>query len=178
MQRKESNRSIENKVLSKEIKRIFEEHKGRYGSLRISKSLETKGIKVNHKRVGKLMRSMGLYAKGTRYRYKHYHATIQMDERPNLINQTFKTTGKNNIWLGDITYIPTRKGFLYLSVFIDIFSRKVTGWSMGRKMKDTLVMDSFMQAFGRERPDAGLIVHTDQGSQYTSGNFRALLKQP
>jgi hypothetical protein len=72
LHQKESNRSIENKMLSKEIKRIFEEHKGRYGSLRISKSLETEGLKVNHKRVGKLMRSMGLYAKGTRYHYKHY----------------------------------------------------------------------------------------------------------
>lgn len=177
LNRKESNRAIENKILSERIKRIFEENKGRYGCLRISKALEAEGLRINHKRVGKLMRSMGLYAKGTRYRYKHYHSMIQNEERPNLLNQVFKATGRNKIWLGDITYIPTKKGVLYLSVFIDVFSRKVTGWSMKRQMKETLVMEAFLQAIGRERPDPGLIVHTDQGSQYTSSNFRSLLKQ-
>ena len=152
---------IENKILGERIKHIFVEHKGRYGCLRISKALENEGLKVNHKRVSKLMRPMGLYAKGTRYRYKHYQNAVKNEERPNLLNQIFKATDRNKIWLGDITYIPTKKGFLYLAVLIDVFSRKVTGWSMGRTMKDTLVMEAFNQAIGRELPTEGLIVHTD-----------------
>lgn len=97
-------------MICEKIQYIFDEHKGRYGCLRISKALETEGLKGNHKRVGKLMRSMGLYAKGTRYRYKHYHSTVKNEERPNLLNQIFKSTGRNKIWLGDITYIPLKRG--------------------------------------------------------------------
>jgi putative transposase len=167
---------LENEVLSTEIKNIFEYHKARYGSLRISKALEQKGITVNRKRVSKLMRNMKLFAKGARYRYKRYNQESSSVERPNLLNQIFQTDGKNKIWVGDITYMPTKKGVLYLAVFLDIFSRKVSGWSMGRKMKETLVMDAFMQAYHREYPKEGLIVHTDQGSQYTGSNFQTLLR--
>jgi len=95
LQGQPSNRAIENEILSQNIKRIFEEHKGRYGSIRITKSLEKEGILVNHKRVGRLMRSMGLYAKGTRYRYRHYHKTTENEDRPNLLNQVFDAEGKN-----------------------------------------------------------------------------------
>lgn len=92
------------------------------------------------------MRNMKLNPKGTRYRYKRYNQKSSSIERPNLLNQLFQTDGKNKIWVGDITYVPTKKGVLYLAVFLDIYSRKVSGWSMGRKMKDTLVMDAFIQA--------------------------------
>ena len=168
---------LENEVLSLEIRKIFEEHNGRYGSLRISKVLKENGITVNRKRVSKLMRNMKLCPKGTRYRYKRYNEKSTSIERPNLLNQLFQTDDKNKIWVGDITYIPTKKGILYLAVFLDIFSRKVSGWSMSRNMKDTLVIDAFMQAYGKEHPKKGLIVHTDQGSQFTSGNFQAILHQ-
>lgn len=121
------------------------------------------------------MRELKLWPKGTRYKYKHYNRKSNAVERPNLLNQIFQTDGKNKIWVGDITYIPTKKGTLYLAVFLDIYSRKVVGWSMERKMKDSLVVDAFIQAYGKEHPSTGLIVHTDQGSQFTGGNFRALL---
>lgn len=175
MHHKPSKRDIENEVLKEEINQVFEEHKGRYGSIRISKVLSTKGIHVNRKRVARLMRELKLYPKGTRYRYKNYNKKTHSVERPNLLNQMFYTDKKNKIWVGDITYIPTRKGTLYLAVFLDIYSRKVVGWSMDKKMKDTLVQDAFIQAYGKEHPDVGLIVHTDQGSQFTGGNFRSLL---
>lgn len=97
------------------------EHKGRYGSLRIVKTLELGGIKVNRKRVTRLMRLIALIPYGTRCRYKNY----SKKECPNLLNQIFKADAKNKIWVGDITYIPTKKKTLYLAVFIDIFSRKV-----------------------------------------------------
>ena len=174
---KPSNREIENEVISKEIKQIFDENKRRYGSIRIAKVLDQKGIHVNRKRVSRLMRNMKLLPKGCRYHYKHYNKNANAIERPNLLNQVFKSDRKNKIWVGDITYIPTQKGTLYLSIFIDIYSRKVVGWSMSTRMKDTLVMDSFIQAYGKEHPKNGLIVHTDQGSQYTGGRFQALLKK-
>jgi len=176
LHRKPSNRAIENEILSQHIKQIFEEHKGRYGSIRIAKSLEKEGVSANHKRVGRLMRAMGLYAKGTRYRYKHYHKTTDNEDRPNLLNQVFNAGGKNQIWIGDITYIHTKRGYLYLAVFLDVYSRRVVGWSMERRMKENLVIQAFLQAYGREKPNEGLIVHTDQGSQYTGGSFRSILK--
>lgn len=77
--------------------------------------------------------------------------------------------------VGDITYIPTKYGFLYLAVFIDIYSRKVTGWAMDKKLRDTLVLSALNQAIGREHQEKGLLVHTDRGSQYTSQRFQALL---
>lgn len=167
---------LEDEVLSSEIKSIFEEHKNRYGSTRISKALKSKGIIANRKRVSRLMRIMKLYPRGTRYRYKRYNQKSSAVERPNLLNQLFKTDDKNKIWVGDITYVPTKKGLLYLAVFLDIYSRKIAGWSMSRKMKDTLVTDAFLQAYGRERPPKGLVVHTDQGAQFTGSNFQALLR--
>jgi putative transposase len=123
------------------------------------------------------MREMNLYPKGTRYNYKKYNLKNRGEEKPNLLNQMFLTDAKNKIWVGDITYIPTKKGTLYLAVFVDLFSRKVVGWSMGNRMKDILVIEAFLQAHGKESPEAGLIVHTDQGSQYTGGNFRAVLSR-
>ena len=152
------------------------EHKGRYGSLRIVKTLELKGIKVNRKRVTRLMRLMALIPYGTRYRYKNYSKKYSKEECPNLLNQIFKADAKNKIWVADITYIPTKKRTLYLAVFIDIFSRKVVGWAMDTKMKEHLVISAFNQAYGKEHPNSGLVVHTDQGSQFTSKNFRMLLK--
>ena len=175
LQRQPSNRAIENEILSQNIKRIFDEHKERYGSLRIAKSLAKEGIYTNHKRVSRLMRTMGLYARGTRYRYQHYHKTTNNEERPNLLNQIFEAEGKNQIWIGDITYVHTNRGYLYLAVFLDVYSRRVVGWSMERRMKESLVIQAFLQAYGREKPQAGLIVHTDQGSQYTGGGFRSIL---
>ena len=121
------------------------------------------------------MRTMKLYPRGTRYRYKRYNQESSSIERPNLLNQSFQTNGKNKIWVGDITYVPTKKGVLYLAVFLDVYSRKIAGWSMGGNMEDTLVTNAFLQAYGRERPLQGLVVHTDQGSQFTGSNFQTLL---
>ena len=105
--------------------------------------------------------------KEARYKYNYYNRRRSSLRRPNLINPCFQTKGKNEIWLGDFTYIPTKAGTLYLSVsvFIDIYRRKIVGWAMGNHMQGQLVTDAFNQAYHRERPKKGLIVHTDQGSQ-------------
>ncbi|MGX1460773.1 transposase InsO family protein [Bacillus thuringiensis] len=123
------------------------------------------------------MHQMKLYAKGSRYRYKRYNKKSPSIERLNLLNQVFQTDQRNKIWVGDITYIPTQKGTLYLAVFVDMYSRKVIGWSMSTRMKDSLVIDAFLQGYKKEHPKKGVIIHTDQGSQYTSGNFQTTLKK-
>lgn len=165
LKRKPSKRKRENQLLKEEIAAIFHEHYGRYGTIRIVKVLKERGIIVNRKRVGKLLHEMRLYAKGSTYKYKHYNRKRASLSHPNLLNQTFIATEKNKIWLGDITYIPLKRGTLYLAVFIDVYTRKIVGWAMSSRMKDQLVIDAFLQAYGKEQPQAGLIIHTDQGSQ-------------
>src|SRR5574342_695900 len=176
MHRRPSKQQVEREILSEKIKAVFHEHKGRYGAVRITKVLHNTGIMTNTKRVGKLMHLMGLYAKGSRYKYKHYNRKGASLSRPNLINQIFKATAPNKVWLGDMTYIPTKEGTLYLAVNIDVFSRKIVGWSMSSRMQDKLVRDCFLQACGKEHPQPGLIVHTDQGSQYTSSRYQSTLR--
>ena len=172
---KPSPHTIENDLIRAEIRQIFDEHKGRYGSSRISKELESKGILVSRKRAAKLMRMDGLYPKGSPGCYRR-KSRKQRKGDPNLLNQIFEAKGRNQIWLGDITYIPTQKRTLYLAVFLDVYSRKIVGWSMDIRMKEKLVIDAFNQAYGREHPGPGLIVHTDQGAQYTGDAFRSLIR--
>lgn len=121
MHRRPSERQMEREVLSERINVVFHEHKGRYGAVRITWVLHEQGILTNTKRVGKLMHLMGLYAKGSRYKYKYYNRKGPSLSRPNLINQIFKATAPNKVWLEDMTYIPTKEGTLYLAVNIDVF---------------------------------------------------------
>lgn len=126
--------------------------------------------------MARLMREMNLMAKGARKHYLNYVKKASTNNSPNLLEQQFITTKKNTVWVGDITYIPTKEGTLYLSTFIDLFTRKVVGWSMSSRIKESIAIDAFLQAYGREQPQSGLVIHTDQGSQYTSYNFRAVIE--
>ncbi|MGI8362632.1 IS3 family transposase [Bacillus cereus] len=129
LQRNPSKRALKNEVLSEEIRNIFEEHKGRYRSLRITKIPGNTGVKKNRKRVGKLMLQMKLYAKDSRYRYKRYNKKSPSIERLNLLNQVFQTDQRNKIRVGEITYILTQKGTLYLVVFMDIYLGSIAKFS-------------------------------------------------
>lgn len=94
----------------------------------------------------------------------------------NLVEQVFNVDKANSLWVGDITYIPTQTGFLYLAIVIDVYSRKIVGWSMSVRMLENLVIDALKQAVGRENPpDTGLVFHSDQGTQYTSRAFQQVL---
>ena len=174
LKRRKSKRMIENEALTEMIEDIFHEHKARYGSRRIQKVLEQQGIHVNAKRVCRLMSEHGLIAKGTRKYYRYHANKTAYDEKDNILRQVFSANEKNKIWVGDITYIPTKHGWLYLAVFIDIFSRKVVGWAMNTRVRDTLVLSALNQAIGREHPPKGLIIHTDRGCQYTAQRFQSM----
>lgn len=173
--RRKSNQQIEREALEGFVSGIFENHKARYGSRRIKRELASQGIRVSEKRVRKVMQKLGLVAKGTTRRYRRQKLVEPGDPRMNLIEQVFTVSERNKLWVGDITYIPTKRGFLYLAVIIDAFLRKVVGWSMSVHIRENLVIDALEQAVGREHPQPGLIFHDDQGTQYTSQGFQKVL---
>lgn len=158
------------------VKRIFEEHEGRYGSNRILRELAREDIHTSKKRVARIMQKLGLQAKGTPRRYRKTNAP-SYQERANLLDRVFRVNDKNAVWVGDITYIPTKQGFLHLAIMIDLYSRKVVGWSMSSGISERLATGALKQAIGREGSCRGLIVHTDRGSQYTSRAFQKALDE-
>ena len=171
LKRRKSKRAIANEALTEMIEEIFDENSGRYGARRIQLVLEQRGVKVNPKTVSRLMSQHGLIAKGARKSYRRSPNSKPYEEKENILNRVFTAKERNKVWVGDITYIPTKHGFLYLAVLIDIYSRKVTGWAMDTRLRDTLVLSALNQAIGREHPAEGLIIHTVRGSQYTSQRF-------
>lgn len=177
LKRGKSQRAIDSEILMDEIRKIYKEFKGRYGSPRIALELNKRGIFTSKNRVARHMQRMGLVALPWRKKRTIGRKPTAAHVVENLVQRVFESEVKNALWVGDITYIPLHTGFLYLATFIDVFSRKVVGWSMKRRMTEQLVMDAFLQAVGREHPPPGLIVHTDRGSQYTSRRFQDLLKK-
>jgi transposase InsO family protein len=172
-----SMRQTEDERLTALIVKSFNESRQNYGTERIQKDLRELGEKISRRRIGRLMKQAGLACKIV----KKFKATTNSkhDEAisPNLLNRNFKVDEPNKVWVGDITYIWTDMGWLYLATVIDLFSRKVVGWSMSDRMKTSLVNDAMQMAIWQRKPPKGLIWHTDRGSQYASKSHRALLKQ-
>ena len=172
----DTQRNKSNQQLDSDIIKLFEHHKGRYGSPRITKALKDNNQCVNHKRVAKRMVALGLRAKQA----KKFKATTDSKHglpiADNLLQQDFHANKPNEKWVGDITYIWTTQGWLYLAIFIDVFSRQVIGWSMARRINKELVYDALLMALWRRNFPKGVIVHTDRGSQYCSKKYQQLLK--
>jgi transposase InsO family protein len=176
-QRLESKRSKENKVLVKEIRAIFKESRETYGSPRIAEELSDRGYACSRLRTARLMRMNGIHAK-TKRKYK---VTTNSDHNyliaPNLLNQDFWTNAANRIWVGDITYIRTWQGWLYLTVILDLFNRKIVGWSMSERLTaNTTTIPAFIQAVKQYQPLPGLIFHSDRGVQYACNDYCELLE--
>lgn len=147
-----------------------------YGSRRMQVALTNQGYAVGRNKARGLMKEAGVKV---RYRKKYKMTTNSAHSQPvfdNLLNRQFKVAQPDRVYAGDITYIETQEGWLYLAVVLDLYSRKVVGWSMSSRMKAQLVCDALTMAIGRRRPKAGLIHHSDRGSQYASKAFRLLLK--
>jgi len=172
-----SRREIENEELLIEIRKAFKKGRRNYGSPRITKELKEQGRKVNKKRIARLMRENGIRAKTKRKFKVTTHSGHKDPISQNLLNQDFTTSGPNIVWVSDITYIWTREGWLYLATIMDLFSRKIVGWSLWERLTKQLVIDAFNQAIGRRGNIKGLIFHSDRGSQYASKDFRKLLKK-
>lgn len=169
---------IANQKLDVEIKKIYDESKGRYGSPKIKKVLESKGITVSQKRVARRMKFLELRSIVVK---KFNHAgntkTDNTKEYPNLIEQDFFADKPSTKWVGDITYIYTKEtGWTYLAIVMDLFDLKVVGWSYGMNMTDDLVIDAFNKAMINRKLNKDGIFHSDRGSQYTSNDFEKPLE--
>lgn len=171
-----SNRDLENKELSVMIKEVFIQGRSCYGTRRIARKLAQNDIFISRRRIGKLMASAGLYCK-TKRKFKVTTTDSKHNNEilPNLLARQFTVSNPDKYWVGDITYIPTNEGWLYLATVIDLYSRQVVGWSMADHMKTKLINDALTMAIWKRKPKKGLIWHSDRGSQYASDSHRAIL---
>ena len=176
LNRPESPRSQENRRLLMEIKVAHRKSRRTYGSPRIHAELNANGHACGRHRVARLMREHGIVSN---HRRKFRVTTNSAHSYPvaeNLLQRRFEVSGPGQCWASDITYIPTREGWLYLAATLDLFHRKVIGWAMDRWITRQLAMDALSMAIKGERPRPGLIHHSDRGVQYASNEFQALLK--
>lgn len=176
LKRPESNRVNANRRLLEEIKKIHLEHKKVYGSPRIYKELLKRGWKCSKKRVARLMSENNIRSK---IRKKFKPTTNSKHSNPvarNILKREFAVKSPDKVWVSDMTYISTQEGWLYLCVIIDLYSRKVVGWSMGTRLDTNLLINAFIMAcFNRNYPKK-VIFHSDRGVQYTSNKFLEKLK--
>jgi putative transposase len=158
------------------VKAIAAETRHSYGSRRMAKQLQEEGFHVGRAKARRLMHKAGVAVQRPRRR-----GPMTTDSRhsyevaPNLLARQFDVTAPDHVWAGDITYIWTAEGWLYLSVLVDLYSRKVVGWAMNQHMDTTLVQDALQMALGRRAPATGLMHHSDRGSQYASHVYQAML---
>jgi putative transposase len=171
-----SRRDVANGELSEHIKEAYTQSNKIYGYRNVHKDLTQLGIFVNKKRVARLMKLMGLYRVGTLKKKPRHKAGSLHKAHQNHLKQCFKVWEPNKAWVTDITYIRTYEGWLYLAVVIDLFSRKVIGWSMQHRMNTTLPMEALKMAIRRQYPEQPVLLHSDQGSQYSSYEWQLLLK--
>lgn len=172
--------SLNRQLLLKEVKAIFDFHKRRYGALRIWDEMKDKGYKIGLYKVRSLMREQNLIAiQPKRFVPRTTQSNPNLRRSPNLLLDLPFPTAPNQVIVGDITYLPTpdqsEDGWLYLAVWMDLFSRKIVGWKVDDNMEEDLVIDAFKQVIKNRQPPEGMIVHSDGGGQYGSINFRALL---
>jgi putative transposase len=159
------------------IQHYFAQGRGTYGTRRIKHLLAQDGLQVSRRRIGRLLAQAGLRCK-TRRKFKAPKTSGQAQTvAPNQLNREFTVQAPDKVYVGDITYLPTGEGWLYLAVVLDLCSRAVVGWSMANHMRAELVTQALSMAIGQRQPAAGLIMHTDRGSQYGAESYRQLLTQ-
>jgi transposase InsO family protein len=168
-------RRLSDEAVLAHIKAAHAGSKGEYGWPRIWKELYARGVRVGKDRIQKLMKPHGIKARGKKRYVVTTDSRHNLPIAPNLLERNFQPEQPNAVWTGDITYIPTDEGWLYLAAVIDLHSRHVIGWSMASHMQTSLVADALRMAWFRRHPEPGLIFHSDRGSQYCSHEFQAVL---
>jgi putative transposase len=172
-----SDQKLRKEKLTVQIKRAHVESRNTYGSPKITKQLNRKGIRVSQKTVTRIMKENKIRSKTV----KKYKATTNSKHNlpvyPNLLNQKFSVSRPGEVWVGDITYIWTREGWLYLASIMDLYSRRIIGWDMQARMTKELVISALKRAIVAQKPSPCLIHHSDRGSQYASNEYQDLLRQ-
>lgn len=172
-------RFLSDKALLVHIKAVHTQTKCAYGRPRIWRELRKDGVRVGKQRLQTLMRRYGIRAKGKKRFKVTTDSNHDLPIAPNLLDRQFTVGAPDKVWVGDITYIPTDEGWLFLAVVIDLFSRQVVGWSMRADMTRDIVIDALRMAWFKRHPgkQTELIFHSDRGSQYASEDFRNLLNE-
>ena len=174
--RPESPRKAANRTLLTEIRRLHLAHRGRYGAPRIHAALRSEGCTASRGRVERLMRHHGIMAiTARRFRVCTTDSRHDWPIAPNRLDQNFSAERPNQVWLADITYVPTSEGWLYLAVVLDLCTRKIVGWAMRDHMRVELTIAALTMAIQRQKPPPGLIHHSDRGSQYAAADYRKVL---
>jgi len=163
------------RALIEHIRRIHKKSRRTYGSPRIHAELRAEGVVCNRKRVARLMRLEGIQGRRKRRKAATTNSKHPYPVAPNLLNREFEAEAPNEKWVADITYIPTREGWLYLAAVLDLYSRKIVGWSMSHQVTADLIEDALRMALYERQPDPGLLHHSDRGSQYASEQIRRIL---
>jgi putative transposase len=172
-----SSREKENLKLVTHIKAVHEESKKTYGSPRIHAELFSRGIQCGKNRVARLMRQRGIQARHKRKFKATTDSNHHLPVHDNVLNRSFDVGTPNRFWTADITYIWTREGWLYLAVILDLFARRIVGWSMNGRLGKQLVIDALLMALGQRKPVGGILHHSDRGSQYASKEYQVVLKE-
>ena len=173
-------RHLSDEALLVHLSAVYAENRGAYGWPRIWRQLRAQGIRVGKLRVQRLMQKHGIQARGKRrFRVATTDSRHKLPVAPNVLDRKFMVAAPNQAWVGDVTYIASAEGWLFLAVVIDLFSRKVVGWSMRPDMQRNLVIDALEMAWFQRNPGqkTELIFHSDRGSQYASDDFREVLKE-
>lgn len=171
-----STREMANQELAAAIKSAFVRSRNTYGSPRIHAELKSTGTMCSLNRVARLMRKMGIKARKPHlYKVTTTNSKHNYPVAPNTLNRQFWAAGPNEKWVGDITYVKTREGWLYLAAILDIYSRKVVGWAMDKHMEQELVASALRMATTQRRPGEGLLHHSDRGSQYAAHDYQQLV---
>ncbi len=178
MHRAPSKRAVANTALVQEIKRIFWKHRRRYGSPRITAALRRLGHRCNPKRVARLMREHGLRGRPRRSRQpRTTNSNHSGPIAPNLLEGKGFPTAVDQIWVADITYLPTREGWVYLAAVMDLYSRRILGWSLQATLGSKLPLEALERALARRGEASGVIHHSDRGCQYASQRYREALEE-
>ena len=170
----ESKRSIENEILLRKIKTIYQESKCRYGSPRITAALRAQGIQTGKNRVARIMKENSISVKCRQKR--KYTKTVVKQINTDLVERQFNPIIRNRVWASDITYIRTRQGWKYLSVVMDLHSRMIVGWKVNNSQDESIIIRTIENAIQNRNPETGLIFHSDRGTQYSSTRVRNVLQ--
>lgn len=171
----ESARARQDRVLAVAVGEAFHAGRGHYGVPRVQQELRRRGIRTSKRRTARLLRQQGLSARAARRRVRTTDSRHNEPIAGNVLAREFRASAPNQKWAGDITYIPTAEGWLYLAVVLDLFSRRVIGWSMSDRIDACLTRSALRMALVGRRPSEGLIVHSDRGVQYAGGGYRQML---
>ena len=172
-----SKRAQAARQLTEHIRRIHLENRQCYGSPRVFQVLSRQGIQTSENRVARLMKAAGIQARSKRaFRPRTTDSNHPNPIAPNRLKREPPATAPNQAWVADITYVWTAEGWVYLAAVMDLFSRKIVGWALSQSLETSLVKEAMQRALASRRPAAGLLHHSDRGSQYASSAFRALLQ--